>query len=72
MKYFGIKTPKIDNKESYIWWITDSEHNSWMCFFTYPDRDKRLNMYRLSIGEAIRAYESIGYKCVELDVTEKV
>lgn len=67
MRYFGIKSPKSDP----IWWITDSEHNSWMSFFTYPNDLKERILHRLPLEEAIRAYKSIGYKCVELNITEK-
>lgn len=70
MRYFGIKTPGSTTEAPYIWWITNSEHNSWMAFFTYPNRDNEFKMYRLSISEAIRAYEAIGYKCVELELGE--
>jgi len=71
MKYFGIKTPKTASHSSYIWWISDSEHNSWMSFFNYPNKDKELNSHRLPLAEAIKAYKAIGYRCVELEVVEK-
>jgi hypothetical protein len=72
MKYYGIKTPKTDREESYIWWISDSEHNSWDAFFISPDKVHAYNRSRPSMETAIKAYKSIGYKCVELEVEEKV
>ena len=66
MKYFGIKTP-----DGVIWWIADSRHNAWLAFFTYPSKQRELKPHRAPLGEAIRAYEAIGYLCVELEVTEK-
>ena len=70
MKYFGIKTLEEDYRGSYIHWVADSEHRSWNLFFQYPDRDKNFKSHRAPLEEARRAYESIGYKCVELDVME--
>jgi len=67
MKYFGIKTP---GDASYIWWIATDKHQCWGSFFQYPDKNDKMNSHRLPMSEAIRAYESIGYKCVELDVRE--
>lgn len=72
MKYYGIKTP--DNSPeypSYIWWIADSPHNSWMSFFQFPSKDGNKNFGRYPLGDAIRAYQGIGYTCVELEVTIK-
>lgn len=68
MDYFGIKTPGGD---SYIWWIANSRHESWMAFFQYPSAKCELNAHRLPIEEAVRAYEAIGYRCVPLLVQEK-
>lgn len=68
MKYFGIKTI---GEDPYIWWIAEDKHRAWDAFFTYPDKDRNLNAYRLPLYDAIRAYEAIGYKCVELEVKEK-
>lgn len=70
MKYYGIKTPGSETDESYIWWISDSEYNTWRLFFTYPNKDGDKNAHRLPLADAIRAYEAIGYKCVELEVKE--
>ena len=70
MKYFGIKTPRKDNEDSYIWWISNSEHKSWDDFFSYPDKTNNYNPHRVPLDEAKKAYQSIGYKCVELEVTE--
>lgn len=60
MKLFGIKTP-ADN----IFWIAEDQYRSWCLFFKeYPNRP--------TISEAIKAYESIGYRCVEVEVIEKI
>jgi hypothetical protein len=65
MNYYGIKYPDDDPLNSgRIYWITSSEHNSWIEFF-------KDNANRAPIATAIRAYESIGYKCVELEIKEK-
>lgn len=74
MKYYGIKTPhnRFGVDKSYIWWIGQSEHESWMMFFTQGGQHEERNAHRLPLEEAIRAYKAIGYKCVELEVTEKV
>ena len=59
MRYFGIKKP-----DGEVWWIAEDASRAWLQFFgNVPNRSP--------IAEAIRAYESIGYKCVELDVREK-
>lgn len=71
MKYFGIKTTGYGGQEPYIWWIANSEHAAWVSFFNSPSPYRDLNGYRLCIAEAIEAYESIGYRCVELTVEEK-
>jgi hypothetical protein len=71
VRYFGIKTCKKESQDSYIWWITDSSHNSWMSFFSNPDKERQFNAFRLPLAEAIKAYQSIGYECVELEVIEK-
>lgn len=71
IRYFGIKTPKNKNESGYIWWISNTEHDAWTSFFTFPSRDRTVNPYRTPLADAIRAYEAIGYKCIELDVTEK-
>lgn len=67
MQYFGIRKP-----DGRIWWLADSEHNAWISFFTYPSEKQEKMPHRLPISEAIQAYQSIGYRCVELDVREKV
>lgn len=71
MKYYGIKTPEKNNQKSYIWWIADSKHKSWLAFFTHPNKDNEYNSHRLPLADAIEAYEGIGYKCVELELIEK-
>lgn len=64
MKYYGIKTPENEyNVGSYIWWIDTDEHKSWDLFFQY-------NAHRAPLYDAIKAYEAIGYKCVELEIKE--
>jgi hypothetical protein len=70
MRYFGIKTPATENEPSYIWWIADGKHEAWMAFFQYPNKDGKRIMYRLCIADAIKAYEGIGYKCVEVELKE--
>lgn len=71
MDYFGIKTPNTDYCQSYIWWIAATKQEAWISFFEYPNAKKEMNAHRLPLAEAIHAYESIGYQCVELDVVEK-
>jgi hypothetical protein len=61
MRYFGIKKPGDDG---YIWWIGEDQHRAWVAFFQQMPN-------RAPMDEAIRAYEAIGYRCVELDVREK-
>lgn len=81
IEYFGIKTPKTERNESYIWWITSGEHSSWSMFLNQPNENNKTNplcvycsqvgnRWHGSISEAIRAYEAIGYKCVELKIVE--
>jgi len=71
MRYYGIKTPEREDYKPYIWWFAESVHRAWDSFFMFPDKKMFLNPHRAPLEEAIRAYESIGYKCVELEVTEK-
>jgi len=71
IKWYGIKTPETEYDDSYIYWITTSEHESWDSFFQYPDRNGNFLSHRAPLEEAKRAYEAIGYKCVELEVKEK-
>lgn len=61
MQYYGIQTP-LTNEKSYIHWISQCEQGAWDLFFQFQP-------HRLSLYEARRAYEAIGYKCVELSVT---
>ena len=70
MKYYGIKVPERNGQESYIWWIKDSPFEAWSSFFQYPNKDRYLNQHRLPVEEAIRAYEAIGYKCIEVNIIE--
>ena len=69
MKYFGIKTPAREHQSSYIWWIANTVHDSWSAFFTYPNNVREMNACRPPIADAIRAYQAIGYRSVELSVT---
>lgn len=71
MDYFGIKTPERDNEAQYIWWIANSRHEAWMSFFQYPSAKREMNAHRLPLDEAVRAYEAVGYRCVQVDVHEK-
>lgn len=70
MTYYGIKTPKKDHQDSYIHWISECEHAAWDLFFQYPDRNRNFKSHRTPLEEAMKAYEAIGYKCVELNVVE--
>lgn len=71
MQYFGIKTPEENNQESYIYWISDSEHNAWALFFEHPNKDGNKNYWKPPCFDAIRAYKAIGYECVELNISVK-
>ena len=64
MEYYGIKVPKTEYDEPYIYWIADGELNSWQMFF------KNANPHRAPLSTAIEAYEAIGYKCVKLNIKE--
>lgn len=67
---YGIKVPKTERGDSYIWWISNTEDKAWSAFFTYPNKDDMRMPYRLSLAEAKKAYMAIGYKCVKLEVKE--
>lgn len=67
---FGIKTPTKNNEKSYIWWFSESAGGAWSLFFTYPNKYGERNSYRLPLEEAIRAYQAIGYECVEVEMLE--
>ena len=69
-QYFGIKTPGENGRPGYIWWIANSAYEAWNLFFTYPSKDRTYNASRAPQSDAIRAYEAIGYKCVELELKE--
>lgn len=71
MRYYGIRRPDRDGVKGYIWWIAEDRHRAWSAFFQYPDKNGELNSHRAPMAEAISAYEAIGYRCVELVVTEK-
>jgi hypothetical protein len=55
-KYYGIQAP-----DGLIWWIEQDEHRAWYSFFDNTAK------HRLPMYEAIKAYEAIGYRCVELE-----
>ena len=61
IRYFGIRRPE----EGTIWWLGASQHDAWMSFFQWPPRP-----HRAPLTEAIKAYEAIGYRCIELTLTE--
>ncbi len=67
MKYYGIKTPTRSNCESYIYWITSDKHTCWELFFGASDKQHYAHG---SMSEAKKAYEAIGYECVELEIFE--
>lgn len=60
MRYFGIIRPS----DNYVGWISHSDLYAWQLFFND-------NQHKLPIAEAIKAYESIGYMAVELDIKVK-
>lgn len=64
-KWYSIKTP-----EGNLWWIAHTEWDSWLKFFTYPNQKGEHVPHILPLGTAIDAYESIGYKCIELELKE--
>ena len=59
--YYGIVTPG-----GQIWWIAEDRSRAWMAFFSNAPAAH----HRLPIGEAVCAYEAIGYRCVKLRVEE--
>ena len=67
MKYYAIKTPA---NPPVVWWISDSEHGAWQAFFTWPSKNNQFSYGRPPLAEAIQAYEAIGYRCVEVLLTE--
>ena len=68
---YGIKTPDLIHRKSYIWWIAEDEHRAWQSFFQYPSQHGYFNPHRAPMDDAIRAYKSIGYECVEIEIIEK-
>jgi len=62
-RMYGIKTPGDDNIPPYYSWVTEDSFSTWRLFFGE-------HQSRAPTATAISAYESIGYKCIELDVTE--
>ena len=70
-RWYGIQVPDEENEKDLVWWLTNSEHDSWMSFFAYPTTKGAPPFRCLPIATAIRAYEGLGYKCVELEVKIK-
>jgi hypothetical protein len=60
LKLYAIKTPETDSYDSFIYWFAESKTKAWHNFFND-------NIHKLPIYDAIRAYEAIGYKCVEIN-----
>ncbi len=63
MKCFAIKKPAMDVEDEVIWWFGIDAPNAWRAFFGE-------HAHQFPLDEAIRAYKSIGYKCVEVEVKE--
>ena len=61
---FGIQVVESDSQPSHVWWIASTKHEAWLLFF-------RDSAHRLPLADAIRAYEAIGYRAVELEVRVK-
>lgn len=70
IQWFGIKTPDKVEKDGYVHWISNSEFDSWHSFFSRTTRGEEA-YHVLPLEEAIKAYEAIGYRCVELEVRIK-
>lgn len=70
MKYFGIKAPIVELEEPYIYWISLSAYQSWSLFFQYPSLGDTVNYNRHPMSTAIKAYEAIGYSCIEVNISE--
>jgi len=60
IKLFAIKTPETDNYNSMVYWFGESTTDAWNKFFDN-------HTHKLPLYDAIRAYEAIGYKCVEIN-----
>jgi len=63
MRCFGIKTPGSNLCKPYIYWIEEDEFKAWSRFF-------QERQHKFPMEEAKRAYQAIGYQCVELEVRE--
>jgi hypothetical protein len=50
--------------------ISFSAHAAWLQFFSYPKDSARA--YGMPLEEAYRAYQAIGYRCVECRLVEVV
>ena len=58
MKLYAIKTPA-----NHTYWFEKSAFESWCSFFSETT-------HRVPLTEARKAYEAIGYKCIELECKE--
>ncbi len=58
VRYFAIKRP-----DGLLVSLRFNGHDSWRKFFDD-------HTYKLPMAESIKAFESIGYKCVQVDVKE--
>ena len=66
-RYYGIKSPDPNTP---IWWIAIDKHRTWEQFFTNRGPNREFNAHQLPLATAIKAYEAIGYRCVELEIKE--
>lgn len=60
LRYFGIVRPD----DGYIGWISHGNFQAWQEFF-------KEFAHRAPLYDDIKAYEAIGYKCVELEIAVK-
>lgn len=68
-EWYGIQCPPDRQGNHILHWISNSEFDSWNMFFSYNGSSVEGNArHKLPVGEAIKAYQGIGYKCVLLDV----
>jgi hypothetical protein len=65
IKYYGIKIPTKREGLPVIWWISTDKSEAWRLFFVNSAP------YTLPLCESIKAFEAIGYECVEVIVKEK-
>ena len=60
---YAIVRPGSEGSPEYVGWVTDSEMDSWRCFFNS-------NPSVSPLGEAIKAYKAIGYFCISFTINE--